>query len=199
MGIAAAFFVAAPLWVSPAHAQDRRDRREHERERYQTPHWVFDDRFRHNHYYPSAGYTLSVLPPANIAVTFGGARLFFQAGVWFQQAGPGYVVVRPPVGIVVPVLPPAHATVWVGGVPHYYANDVYYTETLGGYVVTAPPMEATPAPAQISPPPAPAPAASAPPASASWYYCETSKGYYPYISECKEGWKAVPSTPPQAR
>src|SRR5450759_4156727 len=107
-GIAAVFFAAAPLIVSPAHAQERPERREHARELFQTPHWVLDDRFHHNHYYPSAGYSLSGLPAGNIAVTFRGGRFFFHSGVWFQPAGPGYVVVRPPVGIVVPVLPPAY-------------------------------------------------------------------------------------------
>lgn len=32
------------------------------------------------------------------------------------------------------------------------------------------------------------------PASQSWYYCESSAGYYPYIASCPEGWKSVPAT-----
>ena len=28
-----------------------------------------------------------------------------------------------------------------------------------------------------------------------WYYCETARGYYPYVSTCASGWKPVPSTP----
>src|SRR2546421_12127929 len=109
--LAAAFLAAALLSMSLAHAQERRERREHERERFQTPHWVFDDRFRHNHYYPAPGYSLAVLPPGNLALMFGGARYWFHSGVWYQSAGPGYVVARPPVGIVAPVLPPAYTTV----------------------------------------------------------------------------------------
>lgn len=205
-GIAAVFFAAAPLLVSDANAQERHERREHARERFQTRHWVFDDRFHHNHYYPSVGYMLSILPTGNIAVTFRGGRFFFHSGVWYQRRGPGFVVVRPPVGIVVPVLPPAYSTVWSAGVPYYYANDDYYAEQPGGgYVVSAPPMEATAATAQSLPPPAPAPqtvpapGASAPPASASWYYCDSANAYYPYVSECREGWRAVPANPPQAR
>lgn len=31
-----------------------------------------------------------------------------------------------------------------------------------------------------------------------WYYCESSKGYYPYVNACPEGWKMVPSVPPSA-
>jgi hypothetical protein len=29
-----------------------------------------------------------------------------------------------------------------------------------------------------------------------WYYCESSRGYYPYVKECPSGWKAVPPAPP---
>ena len=32
--------------------------------------------------------------------------------------------------------------------------------------------------------------------SGYWYYCETSRGYYPYVKDCPSGWKAVPPTPP---
>jgi hypothetical protein len=116
--------------------------REFARERFHTQHWVYDDRFHHNHYYPALGYSVAVLPPGNVAVNFRSGRFWFHSGVWYQQAGPTYVVVRPPVGIVVPVLPPAYSTVWVGGFPYYYANDVYYSAAPGGgYVVANPPTE----------------------------------------------------------
>lgn len=29
-----------------------------------------------------------------------------------------------------------------------------------------------------------------------WYYCEESRGYYPYVKECAAGWKRVSPTPP---
>lgn len=32
-----------------------------------------------------------------------------------------------------------------------------------------------------------------------WYYCESSRGYYPYVKECPGGWKAVPPAPPPAQ
>ena len=204
-GIAAAVFAAAPLpLASSAYAQVRHDFRE--RERFRTPHWVYDDRYHHNHYYPSLGYSVSVLPPGHLVIAHRGGRFFFHGGVWFQQVGPGYVVARPPMGAIVPVLPPAYNTVWVGGIPYYYANDVYYASSPGGYAVAAPPIEApAPAPMQAPPPSGPAPQAGpAPsaPAQASpgnWYYCESAKGYYPYVSECKEAWRTVPATPPQMR
>ncbi len=35
------------------------------------------------------------------------------------------------------------------------------------------------------------------PSSASnWYYCYSSKGYYPYVSQCPEGWRLIPTIPP---
>ena len=35
--------------------------------------------------------------------------------------------------------------------------------------------------------------------SGYWYYCETSRGYYPYVKDCPSGWKAVPPTPPPSQ
>jgi len=51
----------------------------------------------------------------------------------------------------------------------------------------------------VQPAPAPAPQPVAPavqPPAQSWYYCEASKGYYPYVPSCPAGWKTVPATPP---
>jgi hypothetical protein len=28
-----------------------------------------------------------------------------------------------------------------------------------------------------------------------WYYCDATKGYYPYVKECPSGWQRVPPTP----
>jgi hypothetical protein len=182
---------------------------------------VFDNRYQHGHYYPAIGYSVNVLPPGYLSLRFGPRRLYFHGGVWWEPRGPGFVVVRPPFGVVIPVLPPAYTTVWYGGVPYYYADDVYYTQGPGGYVVSAaPPGEAygdavppgaptpmsgpdpgsapqqyAPAPQQYMPPP---PAASAPAAAPNtWYWCDSAKGYYPYVQECKEGWRSVPASPPQ--
>ncbi len=30
-----------------------------------------------------------------------------------------------------------------------------------------------------------------------WYYCQKPQGYYPYITECPQGWMRVVPTPPQ--
>lgn len=32
-------------------------------------------------------------------------------------------------------------------------------------------------------------------AAGSWYYCASSKMYYPYTKACPEGWQAVPPRP----
>ena len=185
----------APLMAGTAQAQERRYER--------NPHLVYDSRFHHNHYYPAAGYAVTVLPSGNVGVTFRGGRFFYHSGVWFRASGPGYVVVRPPMGIAVAVLPAGYTTVWSSGLPYYYANDVYYVQGSGGYVVSEAPPEAM-APEQVPPPMAyppqagAAPIAPAQPAPA-WYYCESAKGYYPYVPECKEGWRTVPAAPPPGR
>ena len=28
-----------------------------------------------------------------------------------------------------------------------------------------------------------------------WYYCDSSRGYYPYVKECPAGWERVAPTP----
>jgi hypothetical protein len=190
--ISATAALAAPAW-----AQHRPDRRGHEE--FRTPHIVFDNRHHHGHYYPAPGYAVAALPAGYVTLRFGNRRLFFHGGVWYQPAGPRFVVVTPPVGVVVPVLPPAYATVWMGSVPYYYANEVYYTPAPGGYAVVAPPAQ--PVIATAPQPPAPAPAPNAAPQSPAgvWYYCESAQAYYPYVGQCPEPWRHVPASPPQQR
>ena len=39
-------------------------------------------------------------------------------------------------------------------------------------------------------------AASSPAAETGWwYYCDQSRGYYPYVRECPTGWQRVPPSP----
>ena len=157
-------------------------------EPYHTEHWTFDDRFHHDHFYPARGYGIATLPYGNIGIGFGPDRFFYQAGVWYRPSAAGYVVVQPPVGIVAPALPPAYATVSVAGVPYYYANGTYYVAAPGGYAVAQPPAD----PVVL----APQAGAAVPPPTGSWSYCESAKSYYPYVSQCPEGWRLVPATPP---
>jgi len=204
------------ILTGSANAQEHRARHAEAGEPYRAPHWIYDNRYHHSHYYPAIGYSVGALPPGYITLGFGNRRYFFHGGVWFAPSAAGFAVVRPPVGIILPMLPPAYTAVWIAGAPYYYANDIYYSAVPGGYVVAAPPAaaaytEAPPAPpaAPAAPPaaaPAPQPPQAPPPAGSSsqsaggmWYYCDSAKGYYPYVPECKEAWRPVPASPPQTR
>lgn len=134
--VVAGLALAAGMFIAGAvEAQERHDRG-HRAQSFQTPHMVFDDRYRHSHYYPTIGYSVSVLPPGHLSIGVSNRRFFFHGGVWFAPAQSGFVVVRPPLGAVVPALPPAYTSVWVAGAPYYYANETYSIEAPGGYAVT---------------------------------------------------------------
>jgi hypothetical protein len=122
-----------------------------------APHYDFDARFHHDHYYPTRGFVTVGLPLGSIGMGFGGVSFFFHAGVWYRPMGASFVVVDPPIGISIPVLPPGSTTVWIGPQPYYYANGVYYTASPGvGYTVVAPPPLPEPA-ASVQPTAPPAP------------------------------------------
>jgi len=234
LAVAGVFALSVGAALALPGAANAQEHREFRHEGYRTPHMVFDDRYHHGHYYPTIGYSVSVLPTGYLSVGFGPRHMFFHGGVWFEARGPGFVVVRPPIGVVVPILPPAYTTLWFGGVPYYYANDVYYTAGPGGYMVAAAPTgpyveqpQPAPPPGQYGPPPTqygqqppqygqppgqyapppgqyspPAPQAGLPPGASAppqggdkWFYCDSAKGYYPYVPECKEGWRAVAPQP----
>jgi hypothetical protein len=84
----------------------------------------------------------------------------------------------------------------VGGVYYYYPAPLYpYPDPyIPGPMVVAPPVVAAP-PAVPAPAPSPAQTVQAQNLPSVWYYCEASKTYYPYVSECPAGWKTVPATP----
>ncbi len=81
--------------------------------------------------------------------------------------------------------------------PHYYQPDPYYYQPAPVYIQPQQ-VYVQPAPVYSYAPPAPsyqqAPAAAA----QSWYYCDSAKGYYPYVKVCPGGWEQVPATPPAA-
>jgi len=78
----------------------------------------------------------------------------------------------------------------------YYA-PAYYAPPSSTYA--PPPPQA--APGQPVPPPPPtthAPAGYAPPpARDAYYFCPTSKRYYPYVATCPVAWRPVPIIPPK--
>lgn len=97
-----------------------------------------------------------------------------------------------------------HLSIWRGGAWHHGTHE----GRLGWWWVTAGiwyfyPFPIYPYPDPYLPPvvvvqPLPAPESVTPPMqppAQSWYYCETSRSYYPYVSSCPEGWKTVPATP----
>ena len=76
--------------------------------------------------------------------------------------------------------------------PGYWGPPAYYPYYPAPAYYPAPVVVAPPAPAQYV-------ERDQPPQSGYWYYCETTRGYYPYVKECPSGWKAVPPAPPPAQ
>jgi hypothetical protein len=70
----------------------------------------------------------------------------------------------------------------VGGVWYFYPSPVY---PYPNPYEPPPSVVVTPS-AGVAPPP---------PTPQNWYYCEASKGYYPYVPTCASGWRSVPAIP----
>jgi hypothetical protein len=83
-----------------------------------------------------------------------------------------------------------HSRVFIGGA--FVAAPLFYYP---------PPYYYAPAPAYYYPPPQPVymePAPVAPPQQ-YWYFCPSSRSYYPYAKACPDGWQRVlpnPQSPP---
>ncbi|MGH8279609.1 MAG: hypothetical protein ACRETQ_08625 [Gammaproteobacteria bacterium] len=108
---------------------------------------------------------------------------------------------RPPVSVHVGigVRYPGPVSGWARG----YWHRGYYGPRFGWWWVVGPSWYYYPAP--IYPYPNPyvppvvvqtAPAQPGPAPVQYWYYCPTSKAYYPYVTECSTTWQPVPVTPP---
>jgi hypothetical protein len=82
----------------------------------------------------------------------------------------------------------------------YYGGQLAWWWVIGGlwYFYPAPvypyPNPYVP-PVVVVQPSAPASAPSGPPPQQYWYYCESARTYYPYVSSCPEDWRAVPANP----
>ena len=77
---------------------------------------------------------------------------------------------------------------------YYYPQPVYpYPDPLlaPGDIAQLPP----PAPIASGPPVGSAPPPQ--PSNNTWYYCDASQTYYPYVTECRTPWRPVPATPGQ--
>ena len=94
---------------------------------------------------------------------------------------------RPSVGIVV-------SPYWGSSVYPFYPGYAYpYYPVYGSPLILekeqpqvyieqgASPPSAVPSPAQY------------------WYYCEASRTYYPYVTECRDGWKKIVPQAPEPR
>lgn len=82
--------------------------------------------------------------------------------------------------------------------PYYYPVapvPYYYLDYPGPYYY--PPAVVVPsAPASYIEQESPAGAA---PTAGTWYYCDASKAYYPYVKQCPGGWRSVPAQPPSSQ
>ncbi|PKO88354.1 MAG: hypothetical protein CVU16_14145 [Betaproteobacteria bacterium HGW-Betaproteobacteria-10] len=70
--------------------------------------------------------------------------------------------------------------------PLFYPPPYYYPPRVVVVPAPAPPVyieQQQEAPVEAAPAPATA--------AQYWYYCASSKGYYPYVKECPEGWQKV--------
>jgi hypothetical protein len=75
--------------------------------------------------------------------------------------------------------------------PAYYPSPYFYSPP--PVIVLPPPqpqvyIEQSPQPVQAAPPPV---------EQQYWYYCSTTKSYYPYVKECSVGWQKVLPRPEQ--
>lgn len=103
-----------------------------------------DMRHGHNRVYPDRGAVLRGVPRGAIGVNYAGISYRFAGGVWFEQIGPAYIVVAPPIGLIVPNLPGFATSFNSAGKTYLYANDVFYSPRpdLGGYEVVNDPQDA---------------------------------------------------------
>lgn len=115
--------------------------------------YKFDNRYRHDRYYPPRGQLVDRLPSHPIVVPHRDTRYYFQGGAWYRPEGSHFMVVAPPIGLGITFLPPYYTSLWVGGTPYYYADEVYYSwhPERREYVVVEPPSESE----AYVPPPAP--------------------------------------------
>jgi len=109
------------------------------------------------------------------------------------KRGIGFVVA---IAVLLLAVVPVPAYAWWYG-PHVWFGAPWYPYP---YPYYAPPVVVQPSPPVVVQP-SPPPTYMQPPAQASepsWYYCQSSKGYYPYVKECPGGWTRVAPEPKPA-
>jgi hypothetical protein len=71
---------------------------------------------------------------------------------------------------------------WItAGIWNFYSKPVYPYPSYETRVVVVEEPRSAPAVVQSS--------------AQYWYYCDSSRNYYPYVSYCPEGWRPVPAAP----
>jgi len=89
--------------------------------------------------------------------------------------------------------------VYMGGpaYPYYYPAPVvpapYYYAPYSPPVVLEP---AYPDTTYVERSQASSDEAGAQPPQGTWWYCDRTKTYYPYVKQCASGWREVPANPP---
>lgn len=77
----------------------------------------------------------------------------------------------------------------VDGMYYPYARPAYpYPEYVSTQTIV---VEQAPQVVVQSPQPVPTQSATQ-----MWHYCDAAQMYYPYVTTCSSGWRAVPATPP---
>lgn len=113
--------------------------------------------------------------------------------------GTAATIVTAPFRVLAGVPPYGYYTPPYYAAPSYYAPGYYYAPSYSSYAPPPPPApQAAPAaPVPLTPPTTHRPASYAPPpAGNAYYFCPTSKGYYPYVATCSVAWRPVPTSPP---
>jgi len=131
------FFTALTLLVCPQFSYADWDQGHHEGHHGEHHYYHYHDR-------PHFGFHVSAFyPDEYYPVWAGGARYYYDDGVYYNYAGGDYVVVNPPVGAVVGTIPSDFQSVVINGVTYYSDNGVYYVYTSHGYQVVSPPIAAS--------------------------------------------------------
>jgi hypothetical protein len=86
----------------------------------------------------------------------------------------------------------AHVGVFIGGGGYYYPWGVPYYYPYPPAVAVPVPVPAQPQEYVEQGQTSAAPAASGQPGG-TWYYCDDTRSYYPYVKSCSSGWRPVPA------